>query len=831
MDVNSLRSFLDESDQSDEECIERLHAAREWMEKNIAQMDMIKPVDVIALYNKCRKCALSDTHKDVVLQVRALACFLLKQLTMVGLSESLDLLRCFSRTGQVLRDTMIESHVIATPKACFDEAITIYKSIGLHHLAKSISGVELQAICEDIWDAFEGHLSCLSANTIDEMIHDIDDMRMIIPYVPQNGSKYVNLVMKQAENLRKTGIRDGEATILGIALELIETLDNLKKKPYKRRVLSRLVDVYIELELFDKAESCCRLLLNSETPEGLLSGVKLYTTMKSFPRAQVLVERLQELDNFDVAGEATRMYCQAVGYDNKTAIQLVEALKLNFPEHTVDIDLDLATELSFAESKHLREKSCEIIAITAQLYKSFSCDQISRVKKIIQDASYNASNYEHYEELYHWTEVALSMSESSSEKAICQRMMSNAKLRLGDIEVAHELALQAIQQEPSKKSLYAYFRVLVNDSSHPLEAQENVIVQLIACDDFDVYDLLAFGKEAHLATRLLFERVLTSNECPQLPMGLLYQNIAQLSTSQVGAKEDHSISKFMKILEDVLVVAEKIEPSQAEASFGPFEVFEWFFGMCHNIGVNTKDWKCFIQAARIVKVSKMLFPTTNTKLVDREQKCLLAAITLRLKNFESLGDEELREVANIIGNQRSCGVNSSLIEDYLATSMFMIKIKLRDFHDTKFIEESVLNIERTWAKFRDLGDFVFLASRSTTTEGSTTTLRAIASQLYKHGLQLELQKEQVDSHAAIYALKKLVELSKSKDEGLEWLGQVAQIMSSLQIEVCDDDIEWLVARSWNFGVSCFRNQELKMAQKFMQLALEILVSFVDCLLH
>ncbi|CAK4142359.1 unnamed protein product [Aphanomyces euteiches] len=599
MDVNSLRSFLDESDQSDEECIERLHAAREWMEKNIAQMDMIKPVDVIALYNKCRKCALSDTHKDVVLQVRALACFLLKQLTMVGLSESLDLLRCFSRTGQVLRDTMIESHVIATPKACFDEAITIYKSIGLHHLAKSISGVELQAICEDIWDAFEGHLSCLSANTIDEMIHDIDDMRMIIPYVPQNGSKYVNLVMKQAENLRKTGIRDGEATILGIALELIETLDNLKKKPYKRRVLSRLVDVYIELELFDKAESCCRLLLNSETPEGLLSGVKLYTTMKSFPRAQVLVERLQELDNFDVAGEATRMYCQAVGYDNKTAIQLVEALKLNFPEHTVDIDLDLATELSFAESKHLREKSCEIIAITAQLYKSFSCDQISRVKKIIQDASYNASNYEHYE---------------------------------------------AIQQEPSKKSLYAYFRVLVNDSSHPLEAQENVIVQLIACDDFDVYDLLAFGKEAHLATRLLFERVLTSNECPQLPMGLLYQNIAQLSTSQVGAKEDHSISKFMKILEDVLVVAEKIEPSQAEASFGPFEVFEWFFGMCHNIGVNTKDWKCFIQAARIVKVSKMLFPTTNTKLVDREQKCLLAAITLRLKNFESLGDEELREV-------------------------------------------------------------------------------------------------------------------------------------------------------------------------------------------
>ncbi|CAK4640430.1 unnamed protein product [Aphanomyces euteiches] len=603
MDVNSLRSFLDESDQSDEECIERLHAAREWMEKNIAQMDMIKPVDVIALYNKCRKCALSDTHKDVVLQVRALACFLLKQLTMVGLSESLDLLRCFSRTGQVLRDTMIESHVIATPKACFDEAITIYKSIGLHHLAKSISGVELQAICEDIWDAFEGHLSCLSANTIDEMIHDIDDMRMIIPYVPQNGSKYVNLVMKQAENLRKTGIRDGEATILGIALELIETLDNLKKKPYKRRVLSRLVDVYIELEWFDKAESCCRLLLNSETPEGLLSGVKLYTTMKSFPRAHVLVERLQELDNFDVAGEATRMYCQAVGYDNKTAIQLVEALKLNFPEHTVDIDLDLATELSFAESKHLREKSCEIIAITAQLYKSFSCDQISRVKKIIQDASYNASNYEHYE---------------------------------------------AIQQEPSKKSLYAYFRVLVNDSSHPLEAQENVIVQLIACDDFDVYDLLAFGKEAHLATRLLFERMLTSNECPQLPMGLLYQNIAQLSTSQVGAKEDHSISKFMKILEDVLVVAEKIEPSQAEASFGPFEVFEWFFGMCHNIGVNTKDWKCFIQAARIVKVSKMLFPTTNTKLVDREQKCLLAAITLRLKNFESLGDEELREVRRLM---------------------------------------------------------------------------------------------------------------------------------------------------------------------------------------
>ncbi|RHY82328.1 hypothetical protein DYB31_006645 [Aphanomyces astaci] len=531
MNLDELRSFLDATNVSEKECMKRLQEAHAWMTS--PGHDKLQTTDVIDLYNASRKCAMHDTNKQVAYQIRSLACMLLKRLVGPSISESLDLLRCFARTGHVLRGASVSSHVIASPEVCFSEAIAIYRSMGLNHLSKTKSGVELEEICEDIWDAFEGHLSCITS--VADMVQDIHDLRMFMPYLPQNATKFVKLVMNLAESHRLRDARDAEATLLGIALELIETLDNIKKKSSVRRTaLVCLVDVYIDMEMLDRAETCWTLLMSPETPQGLKSGVKLHLKSRAFPRALSLVEQLQ----------ATRMYSATVGYHDGTVFPLWETLKVNFPANAIQIDMELATELAFSEHQDLREKSCSITARLAEKWPQFAPDQLSQLKKVIHDASCNATNYDLSEELFRWTEVALVISRTSAERVVCKRIMSLAKLRLGDFAMALQLATEALNEEMSKKSLFACFRVLVScdDASSSATSVEETLVRLIECDDFDIYDMVAFGREAHQAknhasvlqvcetlAKLLSERICATNELPQLEVGVLYQNMAQLN--------------------------------------------------------------------------------------------------------------------------------------------------------------------------------------------------------------------------------------------------------------------------------------------------------------
>ncbi|ETV69893.1 hypothetical protein H257_14493 [Aphanomyces astaci] len=833
MNLDELRSFLDATNVSEKECMKRLQEARAWMTS--PGHDKLQTTDVIDLYNASRKCAMHDTNKQVAYQIRSLACMLLKRLVGPSISESLDLLRCFARTGHVLRGASVSSHVIASPEVCFSEAIAIYRSMGLNHLSKTKSGVELEEICEDIWDAFEGHLSCITS--VADMVQDIHDLRMFMPYLPQNTTKFVKLVMNLAESHRLRDARDAEATLLGIALELIETLDNIKKKSSLRRTaLVCLVDVYIDMEMLDRAETCWTLLMSPETPQGLQSGVKLHLKSRAFPRALSLVEQLQEHDNYELACEATRMYSATVGYHDGTVFPLWETLKVNFPANAIQIDMELATELAFSEHQHLREKSCSITARLAEQWPQFAPDQLSQLKKVIHDASCNATNYDLSEELFRWTEVALVISRTPAERVVCKRIMSLAKLRLGDFAMALQLATEALNEEMSKKSIFACFRVLVScdDASSSATSVEETLVRLIECDDFDIYDMVAFGREAHQAknhasvlqvcetlAKLLSERICATNELPQLEVGVLYQNMAQLNNSLCEGDERQPISKFMTYLDDLLALAERIEPSQVEKSFGPPEVLEWFFGVCHNIGVNTQNWRCFKQAAQVAATATKLFPTT--KLQGRDEKCWVAAICLRMKAIDTLSNEDLVEVESLLARQLSQDkTHTSKIQDYLATSMFIVKIKTDDFRTTDFLECYTAKLEQTSMKYRELGDYVFTTSTNSTTKASTIALRSISSHLYKFSLQLELQQKHVESRAVLYALKKLVALAQSKEEGCEWLEHVVQISSTIDIVLLDDDIEWFMAKAWNFGVSCFRNQELKSAQGFMSMAFKLL---------
>jgi hypothetical protein len=83
-----------------------------------------------------------------------------------------------------------------------------------------------------------------------------------------------------------------------------------------------------------------------------------------------------------------------MGYE-ATTLKLICGLKQCFPQHALEIDLNIAGELIFSEDKELRLQAITIV--DGALQQQVTPEQESRLKKIIHDASCNSSNYEHHE--------------------------------------------------------------------------------------------------------------------------------------------------------------------------------------------------------------------------------------------------------------------------------------------------------------------------------------------------------------------------------------------------------------------------------------------------
>ncbi|EQC33902.1 hypothetical protein SDRG_08582 [Saprolegnia diclina VS20] len=825
MDLPRLARFLDGADEDG-----ILPEARAWLDGPLHGVD---DKDAIALYNKSRDCWLLETRKLDALQIRAIACIVMKRVQRGSMSTGVDLLRCFCRLGRLLLMCGDGPFPIATPQACFKEAIEIYRAIGVHKLGKVLAGVELEAVIDEVFQAFMGHLESLPLQSLDldTIISDIQEIRMLLPYVPKEAPAVAKALLVFADSCLATDARDAESTLLAVALEIVEQCDRRRNKKLRAMIIGRLTDVYLDLELLDKAEACLRLL---GATDGLLHGVKLYLKRQDWTAAANLVEKLQNGDDFDAAHTATRLFAHATEYA-APALDLWHNLQHNFPDAAWNIDADIANELAFSNDKNLR---CQTIAIVERMVKEpCTSEQQARLKKVIHDGSCNAHNYNLHDEYFQWARIGMILSSTPEDQACSFRLMSRAKVKLGEFDDAVRYAHDALGKELSKKSLFACFRAhLAGPSPAPSDITE-LVTKLINLDDFDVYDLVMFAKEAHEAgspavvlqvldsfSRMLVTHILQTGDVPQLPMGVLFQNMAQLNNSDESLDEDTSISNFMRYLRDLLSILDKIDPTQADTAFGPPSVFEWFYGVCHNLGCNKENWVCFMLAADVAVKAEAYFPN-NTKLRSREEKCWLAASCIRMKSFDTLSDVELREVLATIEKSLSKidgDGDTSRILDYLATSAFKINVKLLAVQGTEFVDQHMKHVLRTPEKLRELGDFVLYTSKQSLNEGAPGLLRPVASQLYKLSLQLELQKEKVDAATVTYPLKKIIALAQTKEEGYEWLHQARQIATSLEITLSDDDVEWLLTKAWNFGVSCYRNQELKHAEKFMTLSLAAL---------
>lgn len=64
-------------------------------------------------------------------------------------------------------------------------------------------------------------------------------------------------------------------------------------------------------------------------------------------------------------------------------------------------------------------------------------------------------------------------------------------------------------------------------------------------------------------------------------------------------------------------------------------------------------------------------------------------------------------------------------------------------------------------------------------------------------LQVMLQGDTVPPEKLCYLFRRLITLAESKSSALEWLEQFVQLSGSVDVAMPEDDVEWLVAKSWN----------------------------------
>lgn len=69
--------------------------------------------------------------------------------------------------------------------------------------------------------------------------------------------------------------------------------------------------------------------------------------------------------------------------------------------------------------------------------------------------------------------------------------------------------------------------------------------------------------------------------------------------------------------------------------------------------------------------------------------------------------------------------------------------------------------------------------------------------LFCFSLQVMLQSDIVASDKVCYLFRRLIYLAEAKTSVLDWLGQFIQLSGSLDLHLAEDDVEWLVAKSWN----------------------------------
>ncbi|GAB9469195.1 hypothetical protein Gpo141_00006481, partial [Globisporangium polare] len=740
------------------------------------------------------------------------------------LNECIDVLRSFGRVGTLLLEnakTDIErcQQYFSFANEAFSCCHQLWSQIGLSFLTKVKQDLELEEILEDLWDfnmdrirvlqfiesGGVGNSSGNSDRTINATVEALGELQMLVPYMPTYRVHLLKLVKETSDIYKKAGRHQDQVLLTEKALGVCDLMDSCFEdgeeetlQQFKQSLLVNVLETFGAMKDFQRAETCYSLLPRLRDSEAVLIMVKISVNAQLYDKALSYLKILFELDNLDRSIRGARIYTQAQAYSDES-LEVYQALERNYGDNNLEINLDLACNLAFSGVAERRMMSIvELKRLASKTQELGSCSKhAERIHRTIFDAAQHNLNHHAYEECIEWASLGNSLAFSEQESGLYLRMLSLSNLRLGRTELALKLAREAARADPSKKSLFCLFNAELEKLT--LEGQatksfKDVIVDLKARDDFEVADLIALGKVAHDAgpakqmavLEILDELCALVAQRPgcigDVPAGILLQHTAQLSfkccsdgggNANCSSRSDQ-FAKTLKKYAKMLLAASK---GAGKAELGPPSVVEWFYAMSMN-------------------------------------------------NVESLEKSQLKHLLEIVGQCEAClvdegqGIQGEL--EYLAKCVFTIKVRLFDPNTEGIFKLCQAKMPRHADEFAHLAEFVLYAAKFDEASEVRKSYKHLASDLFKYSLQVMLQSDTVASDKLCYLFRRLIHLAEAKTNVLEWLGQFIQLSGSLDLHFAEDDVEWLVAKSWNIGIHHHRYQEYDEARKFMDAALHIL---------
>ncbi|TYZ65448.1 hypothetical protein PybrP1_011727, partial [[Pythium] brassicae (nom. inval.)] len=736
-------------------------------------------------------------------------------------NECIDVLRSFGRVGALLLNS---ARADLERCQCYfrfaDDAFAccqkIWSQIGLSYLTKLKHDMELDEILEDLWDFNMDRIRVLqfvrqddngdfragSAQGANGIVEALGELQMLVPYMPAYRVQLLKLVMETSDIYKKAGRHQEQVLLAEEALRLCDSMDSSMDEgedealaQLKQRLLVNVLESFGALKDLQRAETCFALLPQSRDPTALFVMIKILVDAQLFDKAKGYFATLFELDNLDLAIRGARMFAQAQAFSD-TALKVYEDLERNFGEDRIEINLDLACsialsdiperrKLSIAELKrissqvHAAEKYVLIVSPSWASHRSDASQShsknIERIHRTIFDATQHDLNRHAYEECIEWAELGVAVSLSERETGLYKRyagcsvlhpalILSLCNLQVGERESAVEWARQAAIADPSKNSLFTLFQAELGMLSSK-DSITDIIGQLKARDDFEIADLVAFAKVArdagaskHAAVLDILDGICSTvcegaNIPSDFPIGILLQHTAQLAQQRISKGDTSTLpecsnadGRLVEIVDKYARMLLHASKSTSAAALGPSSVVEWFYAF-FNTARSTERSELFVLGAQIAEMSGNVFGQDNA-LQERQSQCLLAAIASSMSKLESLDKDCLSNLLQLVNQCEGC------------------------------LEKDDQGIE----------DALEYLVRSIELQGSRG--RSVQA-------RVSIQGDSPTAGELCYLFRRLISLAEAKANVLEWLEQFCQLSSSLDIQMSEEDVEWLVAKAWN----------------------------------
>nr|CCA14156.1 hypothetical protein PITG_03758 [Albugo laibachii Nc14] len=710
------------------------------------------------------------------------------------IDDCIDVLRSLGRVGllslqNVYADASKSSEYLSLACDTLAHSSDIWSKIGLSYLTKIKQNTELEEILEDLWDFSRSHMEVLTIiisttddkvklpvriNSLTNVLHELQEL---CPYIPAYTSDLLKAIKNTVIEFKKAGKLKYCISLLEESIRISDSIEagheeasNSLADEYKQFFMRHLLEEFYKQQDYQRAETCYSFLPDRKEPSALLIMIKVSVSQKQYHKARNFIGAIIEQDNFENALSAVRTIVEAEEFSTDS-MQMYATLRRQYGGNGLEVDV---------------EEICDLM----------------RAKKIPDSAAFQKR--------------VMDLNERLQDP---ERILSQSFSKGGSTKEGIYWAKEAFKTDHSKKSLFLLFSSsLVDNLCDDQNTTTETFQHILRRDDVGVNDMIALCKLAYDSKSMDMSVKITDCICKKVssdveiagsmavPIGALLQSVAQmLSQKSMAASQEDINEQSIHLMEQLIECSQHFTNENA-ASFGSAEVFEWFYALSFQVAKKTNSFDCYLIAATIAEKACELYRNTS-KLQSRSICCRMAAVCINVQRLESLDQPSLQKLFELIEilletDPASVSPSVSLDRSYLGKCALAVKLRLGETDTSQLLHLCKVKLDRNTQELTEAAELVLYTSSFDELSGIRDKYLALARDIYKHALQILLQKEKPDGKKVGYIFRRIVHLAETRQSVFEWLEQFLQVSQSINVEVADVDAEWLLAKSWNLVRIC-----------------------------